>query len=67
MTRVEKRIRDFSLGMKKLGDDSRNYLHKLTYTLFLVEQTPMHPVTEKKIHKQGNKNPGERKRQGEKK
>ena len=51
MTKAEKRVRDFSSGMKKLGNDSRNYIHKLTHVLFLVEQSPVCPVDKKKIHK----------------
>jgi len=38
--------------MKKLSNDSRNYFHKLTHILFLVEQTP---VIEEKGRKQERK------------
>ena len=56
MTEAEHRIRAFSLGMKKLGNDSRNYLHKLAHVLFLVEQPPVYPVLEKKTPDLRNKN-----------
>ena len=48
MTKDERRIRDFSSGMKNLGDDSRDYIHRLTNALFLVEQPPVCPGFEKK-------------------
>ena len=48
MTKEEQRLRDFSSGMKKLGNDSRDYIQKLTHVLFLVEQPPNYPVFEKK-------------------
>ena len=54
MTRSEKRLRDFSSGMKKLGGDSRNYIHKLTRFLFLAEQPPVNSVNEKESPEQGN-------------
>jgi len=38
MTKAEKRIEDFSLGMKNLGEDSRNYFYKLVHELFLIEK-----------------------------
>ena len=44
MTKAERRIRAFSSGMKKLGDDSRNYIHRLTRALFLAEQPPFNPA-----------------------
>jgi hypothetical protein len=54
MSKEERRIRDFSSGIRKLGEDSRNYLHRLTQALFLVEQPPVCPIlqeepTERKI------------------
>jgi len=49
MTKTEQRIKDFSSQMKKLGNDSRNYTHKLTQVLFLVEKSLICPVTEEKL------------------
>ena len=46
MTKAEQRIRCFTSGMKKLGNDSRDYIHKLAHVLFLVEQPPVCPVTD---------------------
>ena len=46
MTKAEQRLRDFSSGMKKLGNDSRDYIHKLTRVLFFVEKPPVCPVAE---------------------
>ena len=48
MTKIERRIRSFSLGMKKLGIDSRNYIHMLTQNLFLIEQISTHPALKRK-------------------
>ena len=55
MTDAEQRLVDFSSGMKKLGNDSRNYIHKLTHVLFLVEQPPVYPVLEAKFAELGDK------------
>jgi len=46
MPKKEQRIREFSSGMKKLGNDSRSYIHKLTHVLQLVERPPVCPVKE---------------------
>jgi len=51
MTKAERRIEDFSLGLKKLSDDSRKYICKLAQILFLVEQLPHHPNARKKTRK----------------
>ena len=51
MTKPERRIRDFSLGMKKLGKDSRGYIHKLAHVLLLVEKPPVCPVEGKYFQK----------------
>ncbi|MDR2716552.1 MAG: hypothetical protein LBB89_00605 [Treponema sp.] len=48
MTKAEWRIKDFSSGIKKLSNHSRNYIRQLTHVLFLVEQPPVYPVPEKK-------------------
>lgn len=48
MTKAEQRIRDFSSGMKKLSENSRNYIYELTYTLSLVKQTPAFLFLEEK-------------------
>ena len=55
MTNAEQRLVDFSSGMKKLGDDSRNYIHKLTQVLFLVERPPIYPALKKKFPELGDK------------
>ena len=44
MTKAERRIRDFSSGMKKLGNGSRTYIHKLANVLLLVEKPPVCPA-----------------------
>ncbi|MCL2763344.1 MAG: hypothetical protein FWD36_09110 [Treponema sp.] len=54
MTKAEWRIRNFSSGMQKLGDNSRNYMHKLTHILFLVEHAPICPVLEHHLPVAGN-------------
>ena len=46
MTKEERRIRDFSSGMKNLDDEGRSYIHRLTNILFLVEKPPVCPVVE---------------------
>jgi len=38
MTKVERRIKNFSSGLKKLGNDNQNYIHKITHDLFLIEK-----------------------------
>jgi len=48
MTKIERRINDFSSGIKKLNNHSLNYIHRLTKVLFLVEHPPIYPVFEKK-------------------
>jgi len=48
MTKSERRIGDFSLGIKKLNNHSLNYIHKLTQILFMVEHPPVCPSLEKK-------------------
>jgi len=40
MTKAERRISDFSSGMKKLNDKNLRYIRKLTQVLFTVE----HPL-----------------------
>jgi hypothetical protein len=51
MTKAERRINDFSSGIKQLSDESRNYIHKLTHVLHLVEKPPIYPGLEKKNHR----------------
>jgi hypothetical protein len=41
MTKTERRIRTFSSGMRKLDNNSINYIHWLTQVLFLVEHPPV--------------------------
>jgi len=38
MTKTERRIKNFSSGLKKLGNDNQNYIHKITHDLFLIEK-----------------------------
>jgi hypothetical protein len=51
MTKEERRVRDLSSGMKKLGDESRDYIHRLANVLFLVEQPPVCPVLRKSLNR----------------
>jgi hypothetical protein len=46
--KTEQRIRDFSSGIKKLGDDNREYILKLTHDLFLIEKLTACSVLVKK-------------------
>jgi len=48
MTKAEQRIRSFKSGMKKLGDNNKEYISKLTHVLFFVEQPPVNTVVKKK-------------------
>ena len=48
---MEERISAFSSSLKKLSCDSQNRISKLTYTLFLVEQSSPCPVLKKKCPK----------------
>ena len=45
MTGQERRIRDFSTGLKKLNKDSQKYIQNLTCVLSFVEQPPVSPVS----------------------
>jgi hypothetical protein len=56
MTKTERRIKTFSSGIKKLGNHSLDYIHKLTQVLFLVEHGPVYPVSTEKAHELKNKN-----------
>jgi len=38
MTKSEQRIKNFSYGLNKLGNDNQNYIHKITHALFLIEK-----------------------------
>jgi len=60
MTKSERRIGDFSSGIKKLNNHSLNYIHKLTQVLFMVEHPPVCPIIENKnlLPKKGRKNYG---------
>jgi len=48
MTKAERRISDFSSGMKKLNVKSLSYIHRLTQVLFTVEHSPIYPGAGKK-------------------
>jgi len=43
MTKTEKRVEIFKSGMKVLSEDSKDYIHKLTHILLLVEHPPVYP------------------------
>jgi cob(I)alamin adenosyltransferase len=45
MVKAERRIRAFLSGIKKLDNNSLNYIHRLTQVLFLVECPPVYPVS----------------------
>lgn len=47
MVKTDRRIRDFSSGIKNLSNDSQNYIHKLSHILLLIEKLPVHPIMEK--------------------
>jgi hypothetical protein len=49
MTKQERRIRDFSTGLKKLEKDSQDYIQNLTRVLSFVEQPPVSPVSGKDL------------------
>ena len=48
MNKSERRIRNFSCGLKKLGNDNQNYIQKLTYDLFVIEKLSADSVFVKK-------------------
>jgi hypothetical protein len=54
MTKAERRIRDFSSGMRKLDDKSLNYIHKLTQVLFMFEHPSIYPCLGEKNHESEN-------------
>jgi len=49
MTKTKQRIKDFSSGLKKLSDESQNYICNLTHILFFVGQLLVHSIAGKKI------------------
>jgi cob(I)alamin adenosyltransferase len=56
MIKAERRIKTFSSGIKKLDNNSLNYIHRLTQVLFMVEHPPVYPVEEGKIYESEKKN-----------
>jgi len=48
MTKAERRISDFSSGVRKLDVKSLSYIRKLTQVLFTVEHLPVYPGAGKK-------------------
>jgi len=48
MTKAERRIKNFSSGLKKLGNDNQNYIQKITHDLFLIEKSTACSVLVKK-------------------
>jgi hypothetical protein len=55
MTKTERRSKDFSSGMRKLGNQSLNYIHKLAQVLLMVEHTFVYQRSEKKTAEIKNK------------
>lgn len=47
MTKTERRIKDFSLGLKKLGKNNLDYINRLTHVLLFVDQVPVQFAGEK--------------------
>jgi len=56
MTKAERRIGDFSLGMKSLSENSRNYIHKLVHELFRIEKLSACSLLAKKKTGSGRNN-----------
>jgi len=56
MTKAERRISDFSSGMRKLNDKNLSYIHNLTQVLFMVEHSPGYPGSDGKGTESGKKN-----------
>jgi hypothetical protein len=48
MTKTERRIKDFSSGITKLGDQSLDCIRKLAQVLLMVEHTFVYQHLEKK-------------------
>jgi hypothetical protein len=44
MDKAERRIKIFSSGLKKLNNNSLDYIHGLTQVLFMVEHPPVYPA-----------------------
>jgi len=55
MTKTERRISDFSSGMKKLDDKNLSYIRKLTLVMFTVEQSLLNHGAKKKNVELGKK------------
>jgi len=53
MTKSERRTKNFSSGIKKLGKENQNYIHKLTHELFRVEKFSNSAVLAKKSPESG--------------
>jgi hypothetical protein len=49
MSKIGRRIKTFSSGIKKLDYYSLDYIHRLTQVLFLVEHPPVYPSSGKKV------------------
>jgi len=56
MNKAERKINDFSSGMKKLDDKSLKYIHKLAQVLFAVEHSTVFTGLRKKAVKTRKKN-----------
>jgi cob(I)alamin adenosyltransferase len=48
MVKAERRIKTFSSGIKKLSNNSLEYIHRLTQVLFMVEHPLGYPVGREK-------------------
>jgi hypothetical protein len=58
MAKTERRVRAFLAGLKKLDNNSMNYIHRLTQVLFLVERPPVYPVSVEKASELESENIG---------
>ncbi|MDR0503033.1 MAG: hypothetical protein LBH16_06895 [Treponema sp.] len=47
MNNAEKRIKNFSSGLRKLNKKNQDYINKLAHVLLLVEQPPVCPSVER--------------------
>jgi len=56
MTKAERRISDFSSGVRKLDVKNLSYIRKLTQVLFMVEHPTVYPGSEGKGTESGKKN-----------
>ena len=48
MTKMERRIKNFSSGIKQLSNDKQEFIHKLTHYLFIIEKLSACSIHDKK-------------------